>query len=122
MQCPSCGSENPDGYRFCDACGEALVQCSQCGAMGRPGARFCGQCGAHVQPHPLEAGEPTPHDGRDPADTAPRQGNGAAVAADATDYAERAERCATDGHWAEAMEYAARAGAAAGERLAFREA
>ena len=46
MNCSSCGSENFDGARFCDACGTALPQgCPSCGASNRTGARFCNACG-----------------------------------------------------------------------------
>jgi class 3 adenylate cyclase len=48
--------ENPDGARFCVACGTSLVPaCRQCGAELPEGARFCPACGTRV-----EAPEPTP--------------------------------------------------------------
>ncbi len=44
--CRHCNQENPDGARFCDACGAALgASCAACGAINRPSARFCCQCG-----------------------------------------------------------------------------
>ena len=51
LVCSACGSQNPEGYRFCQECGaklEAPVKtfCSACGAELVPGARFCGVCGA----------------------------------------------------------------------------
>jgi class 3 adenylate cyclase/tetratricopeptide (TPR) repeat protein len=47
MRCSNCGSENPDGLKFCNQCGAAFnAHCSQCGFDNAPGARFCGQCGA----------------------------------------------------------------------------
>src|SRR5215469_4757644 len=52
MRCSNCGSNNPDGLKFCNQCGAALnARCSQCGFDNAPGARFCGNCGA-----PLPAG------------------------------------------------------------------
>src|SRR5207302_4874697 len=46
MQCPSCGFENPEGFRFCGSCGTTLAQaCSNCGAEVPPGFKFCGTCG-----------------------------------------------------------------------------
>src|SRR5262245_63940949 len=47
MECPSCGSTNPAGKRFCGACGASLpVSCAACGAENPPGKRYCGDCGA----------------------------------------------------------------------------
>src|ERR671919_2348168 len=54
MQCPQCGFENPDGFKFCGSCGTELsVSCPNCGAPVPPGFRFCGECG-----HPLDAEAP----------------------------------------------------------------
>ncbi|WP_108516550.1 adenylate/guanylate cyclase domain-containing protein [Bradyrhizobium algeriense] len=47
MECPSCGSANQDGSRFCGNCGSPLQQC--CGACGREnpsGNSYCSNCGA----------------------------------------------------------------------------
>jgi class 3 adenylate cyclase/tetratricopeptide (TPR) repeat protein len=47
VACRRCNAENPDGARFCDACGAALdLSCTACGAINRSSARFCGHCGA----------------------------------------------------------------------------
>src|SRR5919199_6616854 len=47
MECPSCGSANPEGKKFCGDCGAALpVRCAACGAENPSGKRFCGDCGA----------------------------------------------------------------------------
>jgi class 3 adenylate cyclase/tetratricopeptide (TPR) repeat protein len=45
--CRQCEAENPEGARFCEACGSAVdSRCVACGATNRVSARFCGQCGA----------------------------------------------------------------------------
>lgn len=53
FDCPSCGTRNPEGTRFCQECGTALAIaapakefCIGCGAQLPPGGRFCGACGA----------------------------------------------------------------------------
>lgn len=47
--CPSCGTENQPGAKFCCGCGEKLAAnkcvCPQCGAEMTPTARFCSECG-----------------------------------------------------------------------------
>jgi class 3 adenylate cyclase/tetratricopeptide (TPR) repeat protein len=46
MTCPSCGTDNPSGARFCNGCGAQLARvCSSCGAENTPTARFCSECG-----------------------------------------------------------------------------
>jgi class 3 adenylate cyclase len=46
MTCSNCGSENPEGNRFCADCGAPLlIRCPNCGSEGPPGKRFCGACG-----------------------------------------------------------------------------
>src|SRR5438128_1586829 len=46
-QCPSCATDNPDGFRFCGACGTVLTAaaCGSCAFANPPGQRFCGRCG-----------------------------------------------------------------------------
>ena len=47
MICPSCGTENEAGRKFCSQCGVKLaLACTECGASNSPGDRFCGECGA----------------------------------------------------------------------------
>ena len=47
MDCPECQTSNPDGQKFCGACGRALeAACPQCGVSNPPHYKFCGQCGA----------------------------------------------------------------------------
>ncbi|HSC93050.1 MAG TPA: adenylate/guanylate cyclase domain-containing protein [Gaiellaceae bacterium] len=46
MTCPSCGSENGPGARYCASCGRALGRpCPGCGASTEPGHAFCPACG-----------------------------------------------------------------------------
>ena len=46
MDCTSCGSANPEGKKFCGACGAELpVRCAACGAENPFNNRFCGDCG-----------------------------------------------------------------------------
>jgi class 3 adenylate cyclase/tetratricopeptide (TPR) repeat protein len=46
VTCPSCGSENASGAKFCNECGTPLAAgCPSCGATNRPGAKFCSECG-----------------------------------------------------------------------------
>ncbi len=46
MTCANCGTENPEGARFCMSCGSALaVTCPNCGTENPPGAKFCTACG-----------------------------------------------------------------------------
>lgn len=63
--CPTCGSEEPDGSRFCGSCGapfadaapqiapaenaeETTSTCPSCGSEEPEGSRFCGSCGASL--------------------------------------------------------------------------
>ena len=53
MECPKCRFANPQGARFCAACGTALsTACAHCGATCEPGARFCSACGKPVAAAP----------------------------------------------------------------------
>lgn len=48
--CPACEHENPEGSRFCNACGAVLQSgCPNCGAENPPQARFCNQCGTDLK-------------------------------------------------------------------------
>src|SRR4029453_3572809 len=49
MRCASCGFANPEGMRFCEACGIELGQvCPSCGQEVTPSANFCGKCGTRL--------------------------------------------------------------------------
>ncbi|MGA7271889.1 MAG: adenylate/guanylate cyclase domain-containing protein, partial [Acidimicrobiia bacterium] len=57
--CPSCGSEVPEGQKFCGQCGTALsVACPACGTLAQPGQRFCGECGTSLTGSPSPTREP----------------------------------------------------------------
>jgi ABC-type oligopeptide transport system substrate-binding subunit/class 3 adenylate cyclase len=49
MICTHCGTENPEGARFCMGCANRLVAvCAECGADLPAGARFCIHCASPV--------------------------------------------------------------------------
>ena len=54
MECPSCGSANQDGNRFCGNCGAPLPPyCGACGRENPIGNSYCGYCGAPLTVPPL---------------------------------------------------------------------
>jgi uncharacterized membrane protein YvbJ len=49
MKCPECGSENPEGSKFCNECGAKLdLACSQCGKPNPASSKLCNQCGYNL--------------------------------------------------------------------------
>ena len=49
MNCPQCGTANPEGATFCLNCGVRLAPtCPRCSTQLPPEARFCFACGAEV--------------------------------------------------------------------------
>jgi class 3 adenylate cyclase/tetratricopeptide (TPR) repeat protein len=51
MNCPTCGTLNESGRKFCGECGTRLAAaCPSCGAVNGPTARFCGDCGTRLLP------------------------------------------------------------------------
>ena len=55
MHCASCGSDNPEGAKFCIECAAPLQKrCPSCGAVNLPRAKFCAECGSPLtaQPQP----------------------------------------------------------------------
>lgn len=62
MICTFCGTESPQGNRFCGMCGVRLERrkserrthqrgstaCPGCGHLNEPGYKFCGMCGAKI--------------------------------------------------------------------------
>ena len=68
MICPECGTENPEGARFCMGCAARLVLvCAECGAELPPRARFCFNCAT-----PVPGAEPPESQGRQPEGLAER--------------------------------------------------
>lgn len=57
--CGACSVENPDGARFCVACGVSLApMCPHCGAeLPGPAVRFCPSCGQPVREAPAPGQE-----------------------------------------------------------------
>ena len=52
--CPRCGTENPEGTKFCQECGTILDGtqqnlCPSCGTSNPMGTNFCKECGAKLQ-------------------------------------------------------------------------
>ena len=46
MNCPTCGTANIPGAKFCVECGTKLAgACPNCGTANVPGAKFCVECG-----------------------------------------------------------------------------
>ena len=46
MHCASCGSDNPEGTKFCGECGAPIhPRCPQCGFTNLPSTKFCRECG-----------------------------------------------------------------------------
>ncbi|HEY8173410.1 MAG TPA: AAA family ATPase [Dehalococcoidia bacterium] len=51
MNCPSCGTANPEQARFCMSCASALARvCPTCGAAAPVEAAFCMSCGNAIAP------------------------------------------------------------------------
>ncbi len=80
MRCASCGSDNPEGTKFCGECGGPFqTRCLQCGFENLPSTKFCRECGTPLaqqssvqspetrvqkntdaQPQPLDSLNPQP--------------------------------------------------------------
>lgn len=65
MKCWNCGSENPQGAKFCSNCGQAQQRaCPNCNTANPGGAKFCFNCGYNLQaagaPAPVPAAPPAP--------------------------------------------------------------
>jgi class 3 adenylate cyclase/tetratricopeptide (TPR) repeat protein len=47
--CPTCGTPNEAGRKFCGECATRLtVTCPNCGSPNTPGIKFCGECGTSL--------------------------------------------------------------------------
>ena len=56
MRCSQCSHDNPDGAKFCGACGARLESlCPGCGTRNPPAHKFCHQCGQTLAPLPTPA-------------------------------------------------------------------
>ena len=56
MRCSQCSHDNPDGAKFCGACGARLESlCPGCGTRNPPANKFCHQCGQTLAPLPTPA-------------------------------------------------------------------
>ena len=50
MNCPKCQSENREGVKFCEQCGEKMeLECPECKARIPLDKIFCGECGHHIK-------------------------------------------------------------------------
>jgi class 3 adenylate cyclase/tetratricopeptide (TPR) repeat protein len=61
LSCPSCGSENEAGRKFCGECGRALSSmCPSCGTPNAPDVKFCGECGTALATRTASTTAPSP--------------------------------------------------------------
>ena len=74
MNCPTCGTENQSGAKFCVECGTKLAApCPTCGTANQPGAKFCVECGTNL----TGAAPPSPRAQADAAPSSAQPGPGA---------------------------------------------
>jgi hypothetical protein len=78
IPCPSCGTQNRRGSKYCSCCGQPLdivfdVSCSACDRLNPGGSAFCAFCGAKIvgPPHTGELAAAQPAIAEQPAQTAP---------------------------------------------------
>src|SRR5262245_44306049 len=58
MHCPSCGSDNPVGAKFCIECAAPLQRrCPSCGTENPPQAKFCAECATSLTEKPKAKGK-----------------------------------------------------------------
>ena len=51
VTCPSCGTDNGPGARFCTECATPLLApCPACGNTNPPGSKFCAECATPLDP------------------------------------------------------------------------
>jgi class 3 adenylate cyclase/predicted ATPase len=63
MKCPSCESDNREGAKFCNECGQKFeLTCPQCGTSNRPGSKFCDECGHNLTLPSEPSPKPPPQD------------------------------------------------------------
>jgi adenylate cyclase len=91
VRCSGCGTENPDGAKFCKQCGAALARsCPHCGAAVPVGARFCVECGNSLPNAPAAA--PATRDSLRGAAPAEERRKATVLFADLSGYTAIAER------------------------------
>ena len=105
MTCSNCGSETPEGAKFCMSCGHALaLACANCGTELPSDAAFCMSCGTKV------AAEDAP------APAAPAAASAPVAAPAAAQTSEDGMRRYMPPELVSKLESAARTGAMDGER------
>ena len=58
MRCTKCGTENPDGAKFCTECASQFARrCSSCGKENPPRAKYCLECSKPIDPPPADTRE-----------------------------------------------------------------
>jgi uncharacterized OB-fold protein len=75
IACPSCGTANAPGTKFCRECGAKLPDkpapvagaCPSCGSANAPGTKFCRECGAKLPESAAGAGAVAPAPGTCPS-------------------------------------------------------
>ncbi|WP_042877566.1 adenylate/guanylate cyclase domain-containing protein [Cupriavidus necator] len=73
MRCTNCGSDNPDGAKFCKDCGTRLSRrCPNCGHESGSADKFCTECGASFATSTEEASGGTQPSAPAPIDYTPR--------------------------------------------------
>src|SRR5918992_1719123 len=93
LACAACGTENPEGARFCMNCGSSLARtCPACGAAAPAGARFCTECGTALDATPGPAPAPAPAAGEPSALAADERRRVTVLFADLSGYTAVAER------------------------------
>ncbi|HET9497003.1 MAG TPA: adenylate/guanylate cyclase domain-containing protein, partial [Candidatus Limnocylindria bacterium] len=71
MNCPTCGTANVPGAKFCVECGSKLAAaCPNCGTANVPGAKFCLECGTNLVDNAVFTPPATPAEAGGPASPA----------------------------------------------------
>ena len=63
ITCPKCQKQLEDGTKFCDSCGEQIVEttfCPNCGNVNGADCAFCLTCGAPLNGEPAPAAPEAP--------------------------------------------------------------
>lgn len=66
MKCENCGMVNPEDYKYCQECGEELVEylvCPECKHPNQPDFKFCMKCGNALQ---ISTADPVPSETKPP--------------------------------------------------------